>query len=306
MAVNPTVATIADGMRQLFGNSMTARSVEELRAMTEATIPTSTVEVGAVIDTTVTTPARQIPIRVYRPSRVTKPEGVLLWLHGGGFTLGGLALGDDLSRRFCETLGVAVVNVDYAVAPENPFPAGLDDCTAVYDWIHSGPSELEGCTTSNVAVAGDSAGGNLAMVLSMRCRDDTRPLPVCQVSVYGTAECVVTNPELGDLVFLTVDDAEWFWAAYTSDREHPYVSPALADSVTGLPPLFVVTAEHDPTRDGSERYAARVAEAGGIARVKRYPGVHHGFFGLVDVLEESREAFEDAIAFLAEYLRNNK
>ncbi|WP_207844496.1 alpha/beta hydrolase [Williamsia soli] len=305
MALNPIVETIADGMQQAFGESMTARSVDELRTMTAGMIPVSAIEVGSVFDSTVSTPARQVPIRVYRPTATAKSTGVLMWIHGGGFVLGGLAMGDDLSRRLCEALGVAVVNLDYALAPEHPFPAGVDDCLAVYEWIRSGPAELQGFDRSRIAVAGDSAGGNLAMVLSMRCRDEARTPPVCQVSVYGTAECVVTNPELGDLIFLTAADAEWFWEAYTSDHENPYVSPARAPSVAGLPPLFVVTAEHDPTRDGSERYGNRVTESGGVARVRRYPGVHHGFFGLVDVLDEARDAFGDVVAFITEQMRTS-
>lgn len=302
MAVNDTVAAIASAMEQAYGGTMTSVPLAELRAMTDGMIPPSAIEVGRVIDANVPSPDREIPVRIYWPTASDSPTGALLWLHGGGFALGGLALGDDLSRRLCEALQVVVVNVDYAVAPENPFPAALDDCSAVYEWIRSTPVELSGANTTQVAVAGDSAGGNLAMVLSLKCRDEGLPLPACQVSIYGTAECVVSNPGLGDLVFLTSEDAEWFWDNYTAERDNPYVAPLRAESVAGLPPLLVVTAEHDPTRDASERYAERVAAEGGVATANRYPGVHHGFFGLVDLLDESRAAFSHVVTFIAEYL----
>lgn len=140
------------------------------------------------------------------------------------------------------------------------------------------------------------------MVLSLKYRDEGLPLPLCQVSIYGTAECVVSNPELGDLAFLTSEDAEWFWTNYTSERDNPYVAPKRADSLAGLPPLLVVTAEHDPTRDASERYAERMASEGGTAIAKRYPGDHHGLFGMVDVLDESRAAFTDVVTFITTHL----
>ncbi|CAM3306656.1 alpha/beta hydrolase [Nocardioides dubius] len=303
MAVTPQVAAIAEQMAAAFGGPMTTLPIEQLRAATVASIPASGIEVGQVQELTVGHGGRQVPIRVYRPADVAEPDGVLLWLHGGGFALGGLELGDDLSRRLCNATGLAVVNVDYAVAPERPFPAGLHDCLAVLGWIRGAPSELDGCATSRVVVAGDSAGGNLAMVLSQLCRDQGLPAPACQVSVYGTAECTITNPELADLPFLTAADAEWFWSAYTDTPEDPYVSPALAEDLTALPPLFVVTAEHDPTRDGSERYAAALAAHGGVAVHRRYPGMHHGFFGMVDLLPEAQQAFDDVVAFIDAQLR---
>lgn len=298
MAVKPTVQAMAAGMQESFGGSMTALPIEQLRAATEAMIPTSPVAVGRVVDTTVQSGERDVPVRLYWPTGDSPPRGVLLWLHGGGFALGGLALGDDLGRRFCEALQLVVVNVDYAVAPEHPFPAALEDVTAVYQWLRSAPDVLAGCDSTRVGVGGESAGGNLAMVLSLRCRDEGLVPPVCQLSVYGTAECVISNPELGDLPFLTVEDVEWFWAAYTDQRDHPYVSPARAASLQGLPPLLMVTAEHDPTRDASESYARRMSAEGGRARVTRLPGVHHGFFGMLDVLEESRQAFDEAVGFI--------
>lgn len=280
---------------------MTALPLSALRAMAEH-LPPSEVEVGDVEDVALSRDGREMVVRIYRPLTPHAGRGVVVWLHGGGFVLGGLALGDDTARRLCRELGVVVVAPDYATAPEHPFPAALDDCAAVLEWIDSGPPALESADVARVVVAGDSAGGNLAMASALRCRDERRPQMRAQVSVYGTTECVVSNPELGDLPFLTSSDAEWFWSAYTDDPEHPYVAPARAASVADLPPLLMVTAEHDPTRDASERYVRDVLAAGGEAHGTRYPGVAHGFFAMVELLPEARAALEEVAAFIAPHV----
>lgn len=262
----------------------------------------SPVAVTSVEDVTVQGPGGPIPVRVYRRDPGT-PAPVLVWLHGGGFVLGSLTMGDDVCRRIASALGAVVVNVQYRLAPEHPYPAALDDSLNVYLWAHSRP-EVLGPVTGRVAVGGDSAGGNLTLALAQKIRDDALPPLTCQLSVCGAAGEMVPNPEFGELPFLTSHDILWYWKQYLSDpalRNDPYVDPARATDLSGLPPLMVITAEYDASRDGTEQYARRVAAAGGQATVNRYPGTTHGFFLARDT-EPAQDARRDAVAFLKEHL----
>lgn len=302
MALSPDMRRRADALAAAVPGGLTALPLAAMRQAADQ-LPASPVTVARVTETTVPGPGGPVPVRVYRRNPAG-PAPALLWLHGGGFVLGSLAMGDDLCRRLANATGAVVVNVAYRLAPEHPYPSALEDCAAVYRWAHRRPDAL-GPVTGLVAAGGDSAGGNLAMALALRARDDGLPPMACQLSVYGTADMVVTNPELGDVPFLTAGDCHWFWDRYVPDparRADPHVNPARAASLQGLPPLLAITAEHDPTRDGTEEYARRVAAAGGHAIIRRYPGMAHGFFLMPD-LEQARAAFTDATAFLTEYLR---
>jgi acetyl esterase len=302
MSLAPEVQQLADAMAAAMPGGLTSLPVEAMRQSVELTAVPSPFEVARVEDATVEGPGGAIPVRIYHRDPGT-PSPVLIWLHGGGFVLGTLTIGDDICRRIASALGAVVVNVQYRLAPEDPYPAGLDDCQSVYQWAHSRPAEL-GPVTGRVAVGGDSAGGNLTMALAQKARDGSLAPMTCQLSVYGTADTVVTNPELGDVPFLTSEACHWFWNHYLPDpalRDDPYVNPARAADLSGLAPLMAITAEHDPTRDGTEAYARRVAAAGGQVIAKRYPGMAHGFFSMQD-LQVARDALADAVSFLRDHL----
>ena len=303
--LNPKVAELAEQMRQALPTPMTALPIDELRTMTSAMLVPSPVSVRDVREGLVEGAGGPIPIRVYRPDVGAAASAVLVWLHGGGYALGGLSMGDDLCRRLCVTAGVTVVNIDYRLAPEHPFPAGLEDCVAVYRWVRSGPAELRDCDTQAVAVAGDSAGGNLAMALALYCRDRGIPQPACQISYYGTADFMITNPEYAELPFLTGSDMHWFWDTYlpVADRDNPYAAPARTSNPGDLPPLLVITAENDPTRDGTEDYARRLRDAGVPVEMTRYAGVQHGFVSLTSLLPEAATALGQTVEFLRNHLQ---
>ncbi len=284
--------------------SMTDMPVDDLRRWVEAAIPKSSVGVERVLDTVVEAGSRGIPIRVYRPVQ-DEALPVLVWFHSGGFAMGSPELGDDICRRLANEVECIIVSIDYRLAPEHPYPAALEDGLAVYNWVQAAP-ELLGPTLDRIGVAGESAGGNLAMALALKCRDCGLRLPDCQVSIYGTAEMRISNPEYGDLPFLTNDDIRWFWHAYLaegSSSSDPYVSPAAAPDLSGLSPLLVLTAEHDPTRDATEEFARRVEAAGGEVELRRYLGVQHGFLGMAAYLAPAREALRDCTAFLQQHLQ---
>ena len=303
MALAPELQLRADAIAAALPGGLTSLPLEAMRQSVESTMSApSPVEVASVEETVVEGPGGAIPVRIYRRDPGT-PSPVLVWLHGGGFVLGSLTMGDGICRRIANALGAVVVNVQYRLAPENPYPAAFDDCLRVYLWAHGRPGVL-GPVTGRVAVGGDSAGANLTMALAQKVRDDALAPMACQLSVSGAPDSVLTNPEFGDLLFLTSADSHWYWDQYTPDpalRDDPYVSPARAADLSGLPPLLAITAENEPIRDGAEAYAHRVAAAGGQATVKRYPGMAHGFF-LMPTLEQSRAALSDAVAFLADHL----
>jgi acetyl esterase len=242
-----------------------------------------------------------VPGRLYRPS--SEPGlGLLVFLHGGGWVLGDLDTHDNFARGLAALSGHAVLAVDYRLAPEHPFPAGLDDAFATTRWAYDHASEL-GCDPERLAIGGDSAGANLAAVVA-----HDRPVPLrLQLLVYPVLDARCTSPsydEFRDGPYLTAAGMRWFVEHYLSggqgSREDPRVSPVLADDETlaGSPPALVVTVEHDPLRDEGEAYAGRLRALGVPTSATRYEGMFHGFLSFADLLDDGRVALEEAAATL--------
>ena len=240
------------------------------------------VEVGAVEDVEV--PGAEGPLagRIYRPER-PNPTSTLLFIHGGGFVIGDIASYDSQCRILCREVHATVLALEYRLAPEDPFPAAVEDAIAACEWTLSHVGAL-GADATRVVVAGDSAGGNLAAVVSQALRGSVPGL-AAQLLLYPVTDFSSERPsheETADGLFLTRDDMSWFEAHYLGDadpREDPRVSP-LAGDLSGLPPAIVVTAEMDPLRDDGEAYADAL-EAAGVAVVRhRFDGLVHGFFAM--------------------------
>jgi acetyl esterase len=220
--------------------------------------------------------------RVYRPD-AEGPLPTVVFIHGGGFVLGDVETHDNQCRTIANELGAVVLSTDYRRAPEAPFPAALDDALAATRWAAEHLDELGG-DPARLAVAGDSAGGNLAAVVAqLAC--DTGPALAGQLLIYPGTDFVTRHPsqeENAEGYFLTLADMEWFADHYTgdADRSDPRLSPALSTDLAGLPPAVIATAEYDPLRDQGNAYADAL-EAAGVPVVKRcYPGLIHGFFDL--------------------------
>src|SRR5688572_13499385 len=224
-----------------------------------------------------------IPIRVYRPSAAS-PLPALVFFHGGGFVLGGLDMSDRACRALANASGCVVISVDYRLAPEHTFPAAADDAFAATSYVAEHAADF-GVDPALIAVGGDSAGGNLAVVVALRARDAGGPAIAFQLLIYPWVDFTDDSPsmrEYGADHFLTAEAMAWFAGHYTPvpiDRRQPWVSPSHA-RLTGLPPAFVQTAECDPLRDQGEAYARRLIEAGVSATSKRYDGMIHVFFNL--------------------------
>lgn len=206
-----------------------------------------------------------IGLRVVRPDTDEVLPG-LLFVHGGGWFQGDLDTSEVESGHLAGAVGCVVVHVDYRLAPEHPFPTPLEDVVAAWSWLHASAASF-GIDASRVAVAGTSAGGNLAAALCLVARDRGLPMPVAQLLDVPATDLTLQSPslsELGDRAGLTETDIKQFvaWYCAASAPDHPWISPLLAPDLSGLPPAVVIVAEHDPIRDDGERYVAALQRAG--------------------------------------------
>lgn len=263
------------------------------------------IALGRVEDLSIPGPGGKIPIRIYA-AETGGSRAALIFFHGGGFVFGNLDTHDSLCRAFAKESGAVVVSVDYRLAPENKFPAAVDDSYAATQWVASNAERL-GINAEKIAVGGDSAGGNLATVVAMRCRDAGGPPLAMQLLIYPVTDFSTfetdSHRELAEGYFLTRAAMEWFrdlYLATPDQRRQHEASPLLASNLTGLPPAVVITAEFDPLRDEGEAYAKRLQQAGVPVTVKRYPGVTHGFVSMHGVLTGGREAIHETARFLRE------
>lgn len=265
-------------------------------------LPLPPIELPSVEDTTVPSPDGDLPVRIYTPEDVGRPPEVIVFFHGGGWTICDLDTHDRTTRRLAKDLGAVVVSVDYRLAPEARWPAAPEDAYAATVWAreHYDPRRL--------VVAGDSAGGNLAAVVSLMARDRGGPVIDHQLLVYPVTNHgfdTVSYTENAEGYFLTRTHMEWYWDQYLGeegDGSHGYASPLQAEDLSGLPPATVVTAELDPLRDEGEAYAAALAAAGVPADVLRADGMFHGFFGLDEFLPEAAPPVDWTFARLREAL----
>ena len=281
-AADVVIAELLRGWRAAPGPSARQAGVEALRAAqrrrSEARPPGP--KMGRVTDLVV--PADPpVPVRLYRPT--ASPSVLLVFFHGGGWTIGDLTSHDALCRTLARDADVAVLAVDHRRAPESPWPAAVDDAVAVTRWAFAQAPDLVG--TDVVAVGGDSSGGNLAALVCLRLRDAAARVPAAQVLAYPNTDLTFSLPSVREKATgwgLDADDAVWFaeqWVPDPARRADPRVSPLHEPDLAGLPPAVVVTAEHDPLRDEGEAFAARLAQAGVPVRARREPGLVHGFLG---------------------------
>jgi acetyl esterase len=239
-------------------------------------------------------------VRIYRPNLGTG-VAMLVWFHGGGWTLGSVDVDDVVCRCLAVQGQVVVLNVDYRLAPENPFPAALNDGRRVLTWARENATRW-GADASRVAVGGQSAGGNLATAVSLSCGIGGDEAPCFQLLVSPALDSLCSTDSydrFGDGYFLTRATMEWSWSTYApSDRGNPLVSPSAAEHIAGLPRTLIVSAEFDPLRDEASAFAHRIAADGGEVEVRTYPGMIHGFFSMPGTFDAAREAIAAAAATL--------
>jgi acetyl esterase len=246
-----------------------------------------------------------IPVRVYTPIDTEAALPGVVYLHGGGWVFMGIETHDWICRRLAKESGAVVVSVDYRLAPEHPFPAPLDDCYAATKWVVDHAADF-GVDPARVAVAGDSAGGNLSAAVTLRARAAGEPSLVAQVLVYPVTDASFDTDsyaENGKGFMLEGDAMRYFWNAYLGpdgDPDDAYASVLRAADLADLPPALVITAEYDPLRDEGEAYGRRLDGFDVPATVTRYDGVVHGFLGMREIVPEADQAMAEIATFLAQ------
>ncbi|MGZ4694032.1 MAG: alpha/beta hydrolase [Acidimicrobiales bacterium] len=282
-------------------------SVEEARAVIVmlAAADGEPEPVEAVEDRTIPGPAGDIPVRLYRPAQPT--GAILIWYHGGGWVIGDLETADPTARKLANRTGALVVSVDYRLAPEHPYPAAVDDAWAALQWVAERGADLGG-DPSRLAVGGDSAGGNLAAIVSVRARDAGLEGLRHQLLVYPAVDLTLSHPSIdenGEGYLLTKTGMVWFAEHYLGPAtgrgdldKHPDVSPLYTADLAGVAPATVITAGFDPLRDEGQAYAAALTEAGVAVEEHRYPTMIHGFISMAGVTTVTNEALDAAGAAL--------
>jgi acetyl esterase len=265
-------------------------TLEEMRTDWREPYKGERLELPSVTDLTAPGPAGEIPVRLYRPVSGDEPLPVLVYFHGGGWVIGSIDGVDAICRELTSGAGCAVLSAGYRLAPEDPFPAAVEDAWAVTADVVAHP-ERYGADPRTVAVAGDSAGGTLATVVAMRARDEGVRL-AHQVLLYPPTDAAMDTPSwaaYGTDYGLGAEGMAWFWDLYVggADRTDPRISPLRAADLSGLAPATILTAEYDILRDEAEAYATRLAEAGTPVKLTRYDGMVHSFFVLPEVFDDA-------------------
>jgi acetyl esterase/lipase len=262
--------------------------------------------IAHVEDRAIPGPASDIPIRVYRPAGQT-PLPVVVYLHGGGWVFMGIETHDWICRRLANASGAVIVSAEYRLAPEHPFPAPLDDCMAVTQWLSEHANEVGG-DPARLGIAGDSAGGNLAAAVALASRSDDGPHLRAQALLYPSTDAACATPSFvqnAEGYLLTADTMRWFWEQCLGAHGNPddvYVSVLRHPDLSGLPPTLVITAEFDPLRDEGEAYAEHLAAAGVDVTLRRYDGMVHGFIGMEALVPDADEALAEVADFLRRHL----
>lgn len=300
MALDPQAKALIDQLAAANGPKLHSLSAPDARRLTANMfkVPADKAElVFKIEDRKIPGPGGSIPIRIYTPEG-TGPFPVLVFIHGGGWVICDLDSHDAPCRMLTNRVGCVTVSVDYRLAPEHKFPAGVEDSFAATKWVAEHAKELN-VDPNRLAIGGDSAGGNLSAVVAQLARDAGGPKIAFQLLIYPATEPgqdTYSHKTFTDY-FLTREDIAWFWSQYLNSpdqRKDPRVAPALCKSLKGLPPAFIITAEFDPLRDEGEAYGKRLREAGVEAAVKRYDGMIHGFVSMFTVLDQGKQAIEDS------------
>ena len=236
-----------------------------------------------------------IPVRHYVPAGAGAGAALLVYFHGGGWVVGDLETHDNCCRFLAAASGAQVLSVDFRLSPEHPFPAPVEDAWSSYLWAVENAAAL-GAAPERIAVGGDSAGGNMAAVVSMVAREEGAPMPAFQLLIYpptDTARDRRSRHLFADGFLLTRSDMEYFEGLYLppgTDRTDPRISIVKHPDLGRLPPALVVSAGFDPLRDESEEYGLRMRDAGCQVAIRRFPGLIHGFVNQTRVSRSSRAA----------------
>jgi acetyl esterase len=309
MPLDPQVTALLEQMNAQGLPPFEQMTVDQAREVSSniAGLQAEPPSIASVENRAVPGPAGDIPVRIYTPTGEA-PRPLLVYYHGGGWTIGTLDVADKPCRALAAATSSVVVSVDYRMGPEHKFPAAVEDCYAATRWAADHAAEL-GADPERLVVIGDSAGGNLAAVISLIARERGGPRIAYQVLIYPVTDYAFDTPSYeqnADGYMLTREAMRWFWGNYLSseaDGAHPHASPLRASELAGLPPALVVTCEFDPLRDEGEAYGQRLGEAGVAVKVSRYDGMIHGFFLMSGAISRNQALLDEIAAELRSALR---
>jgi len=292
-------------LAQIEGGGMFDEGIgfDELRARFELTAPMmwnpANLPVHAADDREIPGPAGSVPVRIYTPVPSDMSLPVLVYFHGGGFVSGSIDTADPMSRFLALTAECIVVNVGFRVAPENPFPASVDDCFAAVRWAAANASSIGG-DPERVAIGGDASGGTFAAVGAQLAKEAGEPSFVFQLLLSPCTDFSVKHPsriEFADDRLVPAEMVDMAMDAYAppgTDRTDPRCSPLLSLDLSGLPPAYILASEYDFLRDEEQAYTDRLRDAGVDVIYRCWPGTVHNFFSMHDHLDIAREAMAEA------------
>lgn len=262
--------------------------------------------VARVEDLAIALPGRTLPARLYVPEGAASPAPLTVFYHGGGWVIGTLETHDATCRALARASGSAILSVGYRLAPEHPYPAPVDDCYDALVWAAANAADL-GCDPARLAVAGDSAGGNLSAAVSIMARDRSGPALRHQLLIYPVTDDDFSLPSYaengGGDRFLSNEMMRWFWDLYLgSAADAPLARVGRTPDLSNLPAATVITAEFDPLRDEGMAYATRLEQAGVPVDAAIAPGMIHGFFSMFQAVPDAMPWIERAGANLARAL----
>ncbi|SER86666.1 alpha/beta hydrolase [Psychrobacillus sp. OK032] len=300
MAYQPAVKKILDTINSFDGKAIEEMTVQENREGLQGfyeSLTGDSQEVGKVENVKIPVDGgEEIGLRIYTPEG-KGPFPVFVYFHGGGWALGDLEIIDPILRWVTNETNTLVVSVDYRLAPEYKFPIPAEDCYAATKWVSENISQYNG-NPKQIAVGGDSAGGNLAAVVPLMSKDRGGPNIALQVLLYPVTNNSFDTKsylENGKGNYLETSAMHWFSKQYFNNEEdklNPYASPLLAKDLSGLPAALIFTAEYDVLRDEGEAYAERLKEAGVPVNLTRFDGQIHGFFWMPVIMDDAKKALE--------------
>jgi acetyl esterase len=307
MPLDPDAQTLIDMVRVANRPAFETVGAIEARALYKASrtvLAPDPMPVAETRDLSMPGPASGpvVPLRLYRPT-ADDVLPVLVFFHGGGWVVGDIDTHDTVCRHLAVAGGCAVVSVDYRMGPEDKFPAAVDDCLAATQWVATNPKTL-GIDPARLAVGGDSAGGNLAAVVSLQARDRGTPRLSSQLLIYPATDARMGHASVEQFAegyLLTRSTMRWFYEQYLREPGEAAdwrVSPLLAADLAGVAPAFVITAGYDPLCDEGDAYARRLETGGVTVRHRRFDGQIHGFASNGKIIRAAAGALDEAADFL--------
>lgn len=299
--MDPETRKLLDTILSAQAPAVETLPIEQTRKMVEDTAVVSTIRLASISDKMISGKQGDFQIRIYTPFG-KGPFPVFFFIHGGGWVFGTLHSYDNFCRKMATQAGVMVVSVGYRVAPEHRFPVPVEDCYVALKWVSENIQNYQGIP-SQIAIGGDSAGGNLAAACTLLAKEDGMKPCIAQVLIYPVTSAKTDSQsyeQFGKNYFLTKSMMEWFinlYLANPKDADNPLVSPILAKDLTNLPPAYVLLANYDPLYSEGLQYAELLKRAHVPVTVVEYPSIH-GFVTESCDLSISKQATADIAAFL--------